>query len=69
MFKDKREGWLKNLKVGNSVVLQQDETQRMGRVKTITPIGVFLIECEDGLKVKLEPTGKDLSGRISLIQK
>jgi hypothetical protein len=39
MNKDKRTGWLGNLKVGDNVFVRSDFSLKLGRVSKITPIG------------------------------
>lgn len=68
MFKDKRSGWIKNLKTGDNVTVSIDGVDVVGKIKTITPIGVFLIECVDGMKLKVEPDGKDKNGATILVK-
>ena len=39
MNKDKRTGWLGNLKVGDNVFVRSDFSLKLGRVSKITPTG------------------------------
>ena len=68
MFKDKREGWIAKLKVGDHVTIQTETSEDRGKIKTITPLGVMLVDLFDGRKVKLEPNGQDLTGRVRLFK-
>lgn len=57
MLKDKRTGWVSKLVVGSKVKVLFEGLERVGEVAHITPLGVLLVRCSDGLKVKIMPDG------------